>query len=91
MRDANIGYGRRMSDSGLSLLTVTLILIGYIVVCAIVIVPLWRIHQRAGLSPVLSFLVAIPLAGPLVVLLLLAFTEWPALELKRRGSGQGAD
>lgn len=80
-----------MGDSGLSLLTVVLILLGYVVVCAVVIVPLWRIHQRAGLSPVLSFLVAIPLAGPLVVLLLLAFTEWPALELKGRGGRQGVD
>lgn len=63
--------------------TILLIVIGYIAVCAALIVPLWRVHQRAGLSPVLSFLVAIPLAGPLVVLLLLAFTDWPALDLSR--------
>jgi len=72
-----------MSGTGLSLLTVALVVIGYLVVCAILIVPLWRVHQRAGLSPVLSFLIAIPLAGPLVVLLLLAFTDWPALALKK--------
>lgn len=74
-----------MSSTGPSLVTILLIVIGYIVVCAILIVPLWRVHQRAGLSPVLSLLVAIPLAGPLVVLLLLAFTEWPALDLSRPG------
>ena len=79
-----------MDDMGLSLTTLVLAVIGYVALCAVLIVPLWRIHQRAGLSPVLAFLVAIPLAGPLVVLLLLAFTDWPALDLRRRGGGPGA-
>lgn len=80
-----------MNEAGLSPLTILLIVFGYIVVCAIMIVPLWRVHQRAGLSPVLSILVAIPLAGPLVVLLLLAFTDWPALDLRRRDQSRPVD
>ena len=48
------------------------------------IVPLWRAYMRAGLAPALSLIFAVPLAGPLVALLLLAFLRWPALERVRR-------
>ncbi len=57
---------------------------GYVVFCALMIVPLWRACARAGLQPALSLIFAIPLAGPLVVLLLLAFLRWPALDRVRR-------
>ncbi len=50
--------------------------IGYLVWCGLMIFPLWRVFARAGLAPALSFLFAIPVAGPLVVLLLLAFGDW---------------
>ena len=42
------------------------------------IVPLWRVFARARLAPALSLLFALPIAGPLLVLLLLAFLRWPA-------------
>lgn len=48
------------------------------------IVPLWRAYARAGLAPALTLIFAVPLAGPLVVLLLLAFLRWPALDRVRR-------
>lgn len=57
---------------------------GYVVFCALMIVPLWRAYMRVGLAPALSLIFAVPLAGPLVVLLLLAFLRWPALERVRR-------
>jgi uncharacterized membrane protein YraQ (UPF0718 family) len=57
---------------------------GYVVFCALMIVPLWRAYARAGLSPYLTLIFAVPLAGPLVVLLLLAFLRWPALDRVRR-------
>ncbi len=51
---------------------------GYALFCVLMIVPLWRVYGRAGLTPGLSLLFAVPVAGPLVVLLLLAFNDWPA-------------
>jgi hypothetical protein len=51
---------------------------GYILFCILMIVPLWRVYGRTGLNPALSILFAVPVAGPLVVLLLLAFNDWPA-------------
>jgi hypothetical protein len=51
---------------------------GYVLFCILMIVPLWRVYRRAGLNPALSILFAVPIAGPLVVLLLLAFNDWPA-------------
>ena len=51
---------------------------GYVLFCILMIVPLWRVYGRTGLTPALSLLFAVPVAGPLVVLLLLAFNDWPA-------------
>jgi hypothetical protein len=42
----------------------------------IAIIPLWRICDRVGLSPWLSLLLAVPLAGILVTYYV-AFTAWP--------------
>lgn len=55
--------------------------IGWIVVAGILLlVPLWRIHKRAGLHPALSLLVLIPYAGVLISSLVLAISRWPAVE-----------
>lgn len=53
----------------------------WFIISLLVVVPLWRIYQRAGLNPALSLLVLIPWVGGLVVLAMLAFSSWPA----RRG------
>ena len=56
-----------------------LILIGI----AIVMVPCWFICKKAGQSPWLSLLCLIPSLGTLILLYILAFTEWktvPALQ-----------
>lgn len=44
----------------------------------LLIIPLWRICQRAGFHPALSLLAAIPGLGLLAVCAILAFAEWPA-------------
>lgn len=53
------------------------IIVGYLAWCALMIVPLWRIHDRAGLPPWYSLIFAVPVAGPITVLALLAFLRWP--------------
>ncbi|MEQ9191327.1 MAG: hypothetical protein RLQ25_12645 [Alphaproteobacteria bacterium] len=45
--------------------------------------PVWRILQRAGFSPWLTLLLLLPGLGLLILMLLLAFADWPA---KRRDS-----
>jgi hypothetical protein len=46
-----------------------------IVGLAIVIIPVWFICKKAGFSPWLSLLCAVPL-GNLILLYVLAFSEW---------------
>jgi len=46
---------------------------------AIVIIPFWTIFAKAGFSGALSLLMLIPLVN-LVMLLYLAFAQWPALK-----------
>lgn len=52
-----------------------------LVMAAIVIVPVWRICQRAGYPGWISLLVLVPLVN-LGLLYFLAFADWPA---KRAG------
>jgi uncharacterized membrane protein YhaH (DUF805 family) len=44
----------------------------------LVIVPLWRICQRAGFHGALSLLALIPVIGTLIVGAVLSFGEWRA-------------
>ena len=63
-------------------------LIGWVVgVCVLLLLPLWRIHKRAGLPPALSLLVLIPYAGVLIASLVLAIARWPAIE-RTAGGGE---
>jgi hypothetical protein len=39
----------------------------------------WRIFERTGYGGPFAFLILIPGFGPLIVVLLLAFGDWPAL------------
>ena len=47
-----------------------------LVVIAIYIIPLWRICTKAGLAGPLSLLVLIPGIGKLIVIYIIAFTDW---------------
>ena len=46
----------------------------------VLIVPMWRIFDRAGLNPYLSLILFVPFFGLVIVLLILAFTRWPNTE-----------
>lgn len=52
-------------------------IIGYLVLTALLIVPLWRICMRAGFSGALSLLALIPWLGLLIVGTILSFAAWP--------------
>ena len=40
----------------------------------------WRIFSKAGFSGALALLNLVPMVGPLICILILAFGEWPALQ-----------
>ncbi len=48
----------------------------YIVKVTLYAIPMWRIAKRAGISPQLSLLCAIPLVGRLITTYILAFSDW---------------
>jgi len=47
------------------------------IIFVLLLYPLWRIFSRAGIAPTASLLVLVSYAGPSMVLLLLAFQDWP--------------
>lgn len=49
-----------------------------IVSAVLFLFPAWRIFGRAGFAPAISLTVLIPFIGPLAVMAILAFAEWPA-------------
>jgi hypothetical protein len=51
------------------------IFIFMIVAIVVMIIPYWKIFQKAGFPPALSLLVFIPLAN-IIVLYYVAFTDW---------------
>jgi uncharacterized protein (DUF983 family) len=67
------------SDSGLSLaggLSIgTVVIVGGLILA----VPFWVTFRKAGLSPWISLLIFLPYVPPLV-LMVLAFSRWPATE-----------
>lgn len=66
---------------------VALIIIGvaaYLLFSLVLIVPTWRICQRAGFSGAVSLLLLVPLIGGFIVMSILAFSEWPAGEAQRK-------
>jgi hypothetical protein len=57
-----------------------LFVIGHVLVALVLIIPTWRICTRAGFSGALSLLHLVPIVGTLVVMAILAFSDWPAGE-----------
>jgi hypothetical protein len=57
-----------------------LFLIGHVLVALLLVIPTWRICARAGFSGALSLLHFVPVVGSLVVMAILAFSDWPAGE-----------
>jgi hypothetical protein len=46
------------------------------------VVPFWRIHKRAGFKPELALFALVP-GGVLILLLVIAFVDWPVLTEKK--------
>jgi hypothetical protein len=53
-----------------------LILLVFVVKVALYAIPMWRICKRAGISPQLSLLCAIPIIGRLITTYVMAFADW---------------
>jgi hypothetical protein len=49
----------------------------FIIMAIIMIIPFWKIFQKAGFNPALSLLMLIPLVN-IIAIFYLAFAAWPA-------------
>lgn len=56
------------------------LLIGHLILSLLLVIPTWRIFVRAGFSGALSLLHFVPVVGVLVIMAILAFSDWPAGE-----------
>ena len=56
------------------------LVIGHLILSLLLVIPTWRIFVRAGFSGALSLLHFVPVVGLLVVMAILAFSDWPAGE-----------
>jgi hypothetical protein len=55
----------------------------WLLVVLAVVIPLWRIFMRAGLTGPLSLLVLVPGVGLLIVSAILAYADWPNVRGER--------
>lgn len=44
----------------------------------LLLVPLWRIHARAGQNPALALIALLPVVGVTINALILALADWPS-------------
>lgn len=65
---------------GLGCFAILALAIFGLAILAFVIYCWWRIFTKAGFSGALSLLILVPGIGALILLLLLAFGDWPALK-----------
>ena len=56
------------------------LVIGHLILSLLLVIPTWRIFVRAGFSGALSLLHFVPVVGLLVIMAILAFSDWPAGE-----------
>ncbi|MEI6201719.1 MAG: hypothetical protein WCP68_07195 [Enhydrobacter sp.] len=73
----NSGIGWLLTLGSVALLFLVL---GHLLVALLLIIPTWRIFVRAGFSGALSLLHLVPFVGLLVIMAILAFSDWPAGE-----------
>ena len=65
---------------GLSAVLLFSVVIGHILVALLLIIPTWRICQRAGFSGALALFHLVPLIGSFIVMGVLGFSDWPNVE-----------
>jgi hypothetical protein len=62
---------------GLSMIALMAILVVHVLFALLLIVPSWRILERAGYSGLHSLFHFVPVIGPFIVMAILAFGDWP--------------
>jgi hypothetical protein len=62
---------------GLGTFVLMAILVVHVLLALLLIVPSWRILERAGFSGLLSLFHLMPVVGPFIVMAILAFSDWP--------------
>ena len=67
---------------GLGSLLLLAIIVVHVLVALLLIVPTWRICVRAGFSGALSLFHMVPVIGSLIVMAILAFSDWPSGEAR---------
>ena len=67
------------------MMIIPIMLIGYIVVVALIMVPCWFILKKAGFSPWLALMCIVPSLGTLVLLYVLAFAQWKVMPVPQMG------
>ena len=73
----------------LGVLVLIFLVIGHLLLSLLLIIPTWRICQRAGFSGALSLFHFVPIIGSFIVMAVLAFSSWPNGEAAGSGQGQG--
>jgi hypothetical protein len=58
----------------------------YLVKIVLYVIPSWQIAKKAGLSGPIALLAAIPLIGRLIMLYVIAFTDWKVVPVAPYGS-----
>ena len=58
-----------------------------LVIGAVILYPMWRIFRRSGMYPALALVVFVPMVGPLIAAVILAFARWPREPRDKRGWG----
>jgi hypothetical protein len=72
----------------LGVLVLIFIVIGHLLLSLLLIIPTWRICQRAGFSGALSLLHFVPIIVSFIVMAVLAFSSWPNGEAAGPGRGR---
>jgi uncharacterized membrane protein YhaH (DUF805 family) len=62
---------------GIGSFVLLMLVIGHVLVALILIIPTWRICERAGFSGAWSLLHLVPVIGSFIVMAILAFGDWP--------------
>ncbi|CAN5667500.1 hypothetical protein BH10PSE6_BH10PSE6_55580 [soil metagenome] len=68
---------------GLGTFFLMALLVVHVLMALLLIVPSWRICERAGYSGLISLFHLVPLIGPFIVMAVLAFGDWPNGEGKQ--------
>jgi hypothetical protein len=62
---------------GLGMFALMVIFVVHVLFALLLIVPSWRILERAGYSGLHSLFHLVPVIGPFIVMAILAFGDWP--------------